>query len=321
MKKTSKTTTRPSAPSNIEAALAALGVEAVSEKGDEIWALCPMHLERVGKVDRKPSWSVNRMTGLSHCFSCGYSSTFIGLVMDVTKVDSREAFAWVRHNGLTLDAIDNLPGRLDPPQTKKKPAKALPDSLLTGFTEPPEKALEARLLTRQAVERYGLCWDDGGWVLPIRWPDGPLLGYQWKKGSQVLNEPKHMRKAVTLFGAYEFEGKRAILVESPLDVVRLYGEGIRGGLSSFGAHVSDVQVDWIERNVQTLILALDNDQAGWAETRRLCARLGHHRRLPVFVFNYVGARALPGKEGKDPGELERASIFRGIATAVHAGEI
>lgn len=313
---------QPLRPTDVVAALEILGVAIQYEQGDEVYGLCPMHELRVGKPDTKPSWSVNKLSGLSHCFSCGYSSSFVGLVMDVLKLGDIEAVRWVRRNGLSLDILDQIPGRRgDLAEGARKRPRIVPESVFSGYETPPEKALRARLVTAEACEYFGVLFDrsDGAWIIPIRWPDGVLMGYQWKRGAEVLNEPKRMRKAGALFGVPQLDGRRMVLVESPLDVVRLHAEGIKGGVSSFGAHVSDEQVRIISEYAESIVIALDNDAPGQRESERLLRVLG--RRLPVYVFNYDRAEPLPGKEGKDPGELVRASLYRGIATAKHSLEV
>jgi DNA primase len=139
------------------------------------------------------------------------------------------------------------------------------------------------------------------------------MGYQYKSGPVVLNEPKRMRKRGALFGVHAMEGSRMILVESPLDCLRLWSEGVRGAVSSFGAHVSDEQVRIITERAEAVVIALDNDPAGQRESLRLARRLG--KQIPAFLFDYSKAEALPGKKGKDPGELTRASLYRGLASA------
>lgn len=312
---------RPLSPSDTVAALQALGIEVQREQDDEVYALCPMHMERVGKPDTKPSWSVNRQTGLSHCFSCGYSSDFVGLVMDVMKCNTAEAIRWVRRNGMVLGILDTIPGRLDPPGVKKKPERLVPEAVLSQFVPPPEKALQSRLVTAEAAAAYGVLWDEEeeGWILPIRWPDGVLLGWQFKKGSFVSNEPKKMRKRGCLFGVHAFRRGRMVLVESPLDCLYLWSNGIEGGVSTFGVHVSDEQTRIITEYAESLVIALDNDKPGQKEALRIARRLG--RQLPTFIFNYDGAEALPGKAGKDPGELTRPSLYRGITTATYSLEV
>lgn len=318
---TKRTTPPTLSPTDMVQALDNLGIRVEKVQGDEVYALCPMHMERVGKEDSKPSWSVNKETGLSHCFSCGYSASFVTLVMDVLKVEFKDATRWVKKNGMTLDIVDLLPSRREAPEARKKPERIVPESVFTGMVEPPQKALESRLVTAEACLEFGVLWDPDqkGWVLPIRWPDGVLMGYQFKKGSLVLNEPKQMRKRGALFGLPPFRSGRMILVESPLDAVRLYSEGIKGGVSTFGAHVSEEQERIIMEYASAVVIALDNDGPGLKETERLLQRLG--RVLPTYAFSYEKATPLPGKEGKDPGELDRASLYRGVTKARYSVEI
>jgi len=43
--------------------------------------------------------------------------------------------------------------------------------------------------------------------------------------------------------------------------------------------------------------------------------------MPTFMFNYEGTTPLPGKAGKDPGELTRESLYRGLAKAKYLLEV
>lgn len=319
---TKRTTKLPTlSPTDMVAALGNLGIEVTKEQGDEVYALCPMHMERVGKEDSKPSWSVNKETGLSHCFSCGYSASFVTLVMDVMKVEYKDATRWVKKNGMTLDIIDLLPDRRETPERRQKVVKRVPESIFVGFVDPPEKALQNRLVTAEACQEYEVLWDPDqhGWVLPVRWPDGVLMGYQIKAKNFVLNEPKHMKKRGALFGMTAFRGGRMIVVESPLDAVRFYSEGIKGAVACFGSNLSEEQVRIIMERASSVVIALDDDGPGQKETERVLQRLG--RILPTYAFSYEGAVPLPGKEGKDPGELDRASLYRGLTKAHFSVEI
>ena len=71
-----------------------------------------------------------------------------------------------------------------------------------------------------------------------------------------------MEKSKTLFGYHEVkDGDWAVLVESPLDAVRLFGLGIPA-FAALGAWVSREQVTLMARCFSYVILALDNDKAG-----------------------------------------------------------
>ena len=65
---------------DMESVLDRLGIEIISITGDEIKAHCPAHLERKGKLDSNPSWSINADTGAHNCFSCHFRGNVHTLV-------------------------------------------------------------------------------------------------------------------------------------------------------------------------------------------------------------------------------------------------
>lgn len=74
------------------------------ESGDELWACCPKHDEKT------PSWSINndksskKKFGGHHCFGCGFSGDWIGLVQHVKNCKEKEAIQYVK----TLFGIGNI---------------------------------------------------------------------------------------------------------------------------------------------------------------------------------------------------------------------
>ena len=88
----------------IEGVLISLGIE-TTQRGDELTGLCPMHLERTGRQDNNPSWSMNAETGVHHCFSCGYKGTLLTLVAEIKdfttswgNLDFDSAKEWLNAN-------------------------------------------------------------------------------------------------------------------------------------------------------------------------------------------------------------------------------
>lgn len=308
--------------SDVVDVLEALGVPPARVDGDEVWACCPQHEERVGKPDNKPSWSINAKTGVHHCFSCGYAGTLVGLVADMLNMDGGQARRWLRHSGADLEAAASLPPVWQRPTAT--PRKRIPEEALQGFVLPPEAAMQQRKVSHTAVNHYGVMWDPDrrGWILPIRYRDGVLLGYQFKKRSVVLNEPRRLqvKKSHTLFGIDVFSGGRAILVESPLDCLYLHSIGVPNVLATMGSRVSEDQMRLVLEHADQVILALDNDPAGRKETKRLVMgrewkrggwvqQTKWFKRLPLFIFDYGE------NEGKDPGELAPVEVRRGLLHA------
>jgi len=308
----------------VKTVLTNLSIEVENERGDEILALCPGHELRTGKVDQNPSWSINTETGVHHCFSCGYKGNLLTLVAEQkefytswNRLDLEGAQEWLRQNS----KID-LPMLIKQMEEIKESYVAIPkpvpmsEARLALFsTEIPKNVLDSRLLNEDSTKKYGVLWDsvNARWILPIRtWEDNELMGWQEKgyRERYFKNRPTGIAKSKTLFNSYNTEyDRRMIVVESPLDAVRLHSAGIMGGLASFGTSISPDQFA-IFRETEDLIFAFDNDEPGRVAALRmldLCRKTG----MECKFFNYDDV------ECKDIGEMTNNLIHRGIETAKH----
>jgi DNA primase len=238
--------------------LDAAGIQGLRETRKEIVGRCPGHVQRTGKEDHRPSWSVNKTTYLHFCFSCGYKGTLTQLLVDLTGVAPVDLVDELRKQSF----LSRIAAREEPEATLEP---VISEWALTNLlADVPRRLLELRWLARSAVDRYQVRWnaDTRQWILPIRNPRGDLLGAQYRQQGSVLTLPAGMQKSSTLFG-YDVvqEHDWAVLVESPLDAVRLFGLGIPS-FATLGAWVSREQVTLMARCFSYVILALDNDKAG-----------------------------------------------------------
>jgi hypothetical protein len=297
----------PPVPGDVQGALKELGIDVLRVEHGEIWARCPAHRMRTGKDDRHPSFSVNEERGIFLCFSCGYQGAFPVLVADAFGMEPAAAEAWVRRYG-GLERAKRTLARLGAPAAFEL-APAEPS--LAAFTQPPPDALAQRRLDPDAAARFGVLWDpkSGGWVLPIRDRRGVLLGYQFKRGAYVRNRPRGVPKSRTLFGLHAFEGDTAVLVESPLDCARLWAAGVPGALASYGAVVSDEQIDLLVHAADRVVIALDNpatDEAGALGGPLVEARLRGRVKTVLYL-------AYPDRpKVKDPGDMTDLEIGDGV---------
>lgn len=303
-----KTTNR--APKNLEDILDTLGVKVVDQRGDELWARCPGHKQRLGREDKKPSWSINQVTGDHNCFSCQFSGSLLWLVAEVLETDLKEAKRWLKKFRVDLDFIYDIERDSKPKQSKNtKPPFG--EAYLAPFVDPPKSTLQKRGLSREAADFYEVRWNQQkqSWILPIRYPSGELAGWQEKSKYFFKNYPKKVKKKETLFGIDKLaeDAEYAVLVESPLDVVRLWTVGEENGVSSFGVEVSEQQMRLLLEYVDTIILALDNDPQGRRLTKQLMTTYG--RRVRLYGFYYGDSQA------KDPGEMKSSEIHRGVDEA------
>lgn len=274
--------------------------------GDEFVAHCPMHKARTGSDDSHPSWSINISTGLFLCFSCGYAGSIHRLIVDLGAAPDVAQAKLFAVRGNLKSSIKRIPG----PYTPATTGTTLPESALAGYTPPPTWALRERQLTREACAHYGVLWDPYSeeWILPIRDPQGDLLGWQVKgQTSRVFrNHPRGVKKSTTLFGYSTFNDGQMVVVESPLDAVRLRSEGVIGGVATFGAIVSRDQI-LLMSAADEVVMALDADAAGRKASRELLqSTRGVLKAVRFFTYE---------TDAKDPGDMTADEIQAGLASA------
>lgn len=138
----------------------------------------------------------------------------------------------------------------------------------------------------------------------------------WQEKGQVnryfRNRPTGVQKSKTLFGLDVWSGGTMIIVESPLDVVKLSSLGIDGGIATFGASISQDQVD-LMRQADKLIIAFDNprvDAAGEKASKDILART-RKEGFECFFFQYDG-------DVKDIGDMTKEQAIIGIESAKHS---
>jgi DNA primase len=273
-----------------------------------------MHKQRTGKDDHRPSWWINTETGAHICFSCGYKGNIYTLISDVKGIDYHDARDYIDDTAEV--PIDSLMKRIKelPQYVVAEETIPMSEARLAVYGEPPDIELKKRFLTREAVNKYEVLWDETNeaWILPIRDPETfSLLGWQEKgaRGRFFKNQPAGVKKSKTVFGVQHLNEEQLIVVESPLDVVRLESVGIYGSVSIYGAMMSEEQAKIIRR-AKRVIAAFDNDPAG----KKACEQIRDYARkygFDLLFFNYKGI------DVKDVGDMTPSEISLGLETAKH----
>lgn len=298
---------------DVEKVLLSLDVSLTAQRGDEVQGLCPMHKARTGTDDHNPSWWINTVTGVHFCFSCGYKGNIYTLVADLKGMDYFDAKDYVEKDSeiavdVLLKRIRELPQYI-PIQDDEI---GMSEARLAVYTDAPDIELKKRFVTRTSVNDYGVLWDkeNEAWILPIRDADSfNLLGWQEKgaRGRFFRNQPVGVKKSKTLFGINAVkENEMWVVVESPLDAVRLGALGYNG-VATFGAIMSEEQAK-IMRRASVICAAFDNDEAG----KKACEQmLGYARRYGIELkfFDYTGI------DVKDIGDMLPSEVTRGIENA------
>jgi DNA primase len=292
--------------------LETLGVTTVGVRGSEVQGYCPGHVRRTGHADRNPSWYINADSLLHICFSCGFKGSLQFLIATIKGTPIESAEEWMKSSlGLRLEAA------LTPKKEVKKDYVAITEANLSAFVEVPNAYLRARGLMAAAAKDYGILFDEvsQAWILPIREPiNNKLLGWQEKGvvGRYFRNYPKGVEKSRALFGYHlvKENPKQVIVVESPLDAVRLMSVGVHGGVSTYGSIISNEQLNLI-RGAEKIIFAMDNDEAGRKSSEDLLEK-SKSLGFECFFFNYRHT------DQKDVGGMSRDEILTGLENAKHS---
>jgi len=293
----------------MEENLSALGLEVIDSRGYEINTYCAAHESRTGHIDHNPSFWINADSTAFICFSCGWKGNLYSLVTYITGAAPTESNS----------NVSALSARFNRVIREKKPVIEDPvimsESMLSAFTEVPEYALTARGLTATSCYAHGVLWDDRNknWITVIRDPiNNKLLGWQEKGFDRryFKNVPSGVKKSNALFGYEFYRGGEMIVVESPLDVVRLSSIGILGGVSTFGAMVSEVQFNII-RGADRIIFAMDNDDAGRASSMSLLYK-AREMGVECKFLNYGDL------DVKDVGAMSKSEVLDCINKAKHS---
>ena len=287
-----------------------LGVEGARQSGDEITAKCPGHIHILGRPDRHASWGINSVTGAHYCFSCGYRGSLESLYRDLSGENPPDDL----YERMAISGISQAISQVDEKLSRFQVVKPEPEEEFHWGDLVPvsDRMLKKRYISRFAADCYGIKYDRdrGGWFMPLYSERGDLVGGQWRLFSGPLTLPSSVKKSEYLFGlpvAKSFS--TVVVVESPLDAVRLYSLGIPA-VSTLGAMVSDKQVSLLNRYWSRVVVAMDNDSAGVSSTNSLITRL-YRLGVPCIKFRYTDDMVdAGGHPAKDPGDVVEGRLLQ-----------
>jgi hypothetical protein len=271
-----------------------------SQDAKNVFYPCPQHFERV-----HDNFSVNIFHGGFKCWSCDYRGALWRLVMDQKKLTPYEALVLIRSFGVDLDyrhredrsETEDI-RQHEPGPTRHGDLRALREC----YADPPERALVNRGITLEDALLFGVQWWDerDAWVIPVHDPVGQLVGRQFKCGRSVWCETgTPLKQNVFNLHRRPLRGQ-VVVVESPLDCVKLNGWGIFA-VATYGKGISDRQMQLLDN--LDIVLCLDHDDAGVEATARFLAI----RTVPCFCYS--------GLLAKDPGDMTEVEFRRGMERA------
>ncbi len=292
---------------NVERVLARLGIVVIGSTPDRLQASCPWPSNHA-HGDRDASFSVFTDTGRWICFTgCG-QGPLVTLVSRLKDLEKDEAQRWLAINGgeVTVEDVWDSLSDLTP--------VVLPDTntFMIDYRNQVSDRTSSYILDRgfsvKTLRRWGFKYDPVSLSIVI-----PVLDLIGKKLVGVIRRAvpgstlpakyffsPGFDKSKHLFGA-NFHPKNGItvLVEGPLDAIWLHQHGITTAVALMGVRCSATQQRLLASLGDTVILALDNNDAGRRGTTIL-------QRQLLGKFN-VSEIAWP-IERDDPQELTAAEV-------------
>lgn len=277
--------------------------------GDEVRARCPLH------HDTNPSFSLNMTNGLWMCHaSCG-GGQFTQLVEKILGCEWQEAHDWIITNGKQT-SVEQLSKRLAQELGQNQQSTNYPSKLFwfDKYQNLTDKIMPLWFLERgfnwNTVYKWGIKYDPvlDAVTIPVYW-DGQIIGSitrHTKKEYPKYQNSSNLPRSEILFGLPFINDNKEniILVEGCLDTLWGWQCGFPT-VGLLGTFLSDKQIGILkERRIGEVILALDNDEAGYKGTVEAINRLSKAGWLLPQISVIKFPDGLKDFQDCDPDELE-----------------
>mgnify|MGYP003338522986 CR=1 FL=1 len=273
------------------------GIDIANEIESDFILFCPFH-----NNSRTPAGEVSKTHGTFFCFSCQTSKTLVELVMHASGRSFFEATRFIKdkQGENNIETVINK-------ALYEKPVYVQFDELilkrLTNNVSESERAknyFAYRKINEKSIGKFGLGYSDKQDMvtIPVHSPDGMSIGFVARsiEGKDFKNTPG-LPKSKTLFNLHRVKMEdKVYVVESSFDAIRLDQVGFPA-VATLGAHVSNTQIELLQKYFNNIIVIADNDEAGGNMKDRITERLGS--RVSVIHLN---------KQYKDIGDMSDEEI-------------
>lgn len=281
------------------------------DSGDDIMVCCPYHKDG---QERRPSAGIRKSDGQFHCLACGETKSLCEMISDCLGYNDpfgKEGYKWLIQNFLSI-SIDTRPkielafSRNQILEDESKQSFISEEVLdKYRYTHP---YLYERGLTDDIIEMFDIGYDrdTDSITFPVRDINGDCMFVARRSvKTKRFDIPKGVTKP--MYGLYELMHTKGFGVKYPMklylcegvfDALRFWCNG-KVALSGFGCLYNSYQIKQIQDlPIRTVVLALDNDKAGWEANARL-------RKL---LTNKLIKEVVLPQGRKDAGECTDAEI-------------
>ena len=270
----------------LRAQLAEIGISLFAKtiNGDkDLMVCCPYH--KNGQ-ERRPSAGIRKSDGQFHCLACGETHSLpevISHCLGYNDPFGKVGFKWLINNFSTTEIQER--GSIDVNFTRLN-NDDVPDVVPTKISEEEldiyryvHPYMYERGLTDEVIEKFDLGYDKttDSITFPVRDNNGDCMFVARRSvKTKYFDLPKSITKP--LYGMYELTHTTGFGVKYPaklyvceglFDCLRLWCNG-KLAVAGFGCLFNSYQVKQLQDlPIRTIVLALDNDEAGWKANERL----------------------------------------------------
>lgn len=253
------------------------------DSGEDVMVCCPYHKDG---QERKPSAGIRKSDGMFHCFACGETHSLPEVISYCLGYkDALQGYKWLITNFATTEVQER--GHITVSFNRGLNATVHSVSSSTISEEELDKYrythkyLYERGLTDEVIEQFDIGYDKAtdSITFPVRDINGDCMFVARRSvRTKHFDLPKGLDKP--LYGMYElsrtsYQGTRGhrlpevYVCEGLFDCLRLWCVG-KFAVAGFGCLFSNYQVKQLQDlPCRTIVLALDNDEAGWKANERL----------------------------------------------------
>ena len=242
--------------------------------------------------DNNPSFRVDKITGISHCFSCGYKVNIFkhyGVVANFTSIKVAKLKEKLRNLHIDFNGVD-FPEEMVP--------------MLKPF----------RGITAKTLKEFGAFYTHGSEKLqdriffPIKDVRGKNIVYvgrhMMSQGNpRYLNYPTGVTMPI-FPESFKGPAKSAVLVEGIFDMLNLYDKGLHNVCCTFGTNTlfKEAALKLLAlrtQGISKIYLMYDGDEAGQQAMDKL---------IPVLEEAQYTVEKITLEDGTDPGELSQEYV-------------
>lgn len=318
-------------------------VSNLTDDGTELKFSCPFPEHPNG--DRNPSSGINKKSNVYNCFSCHRKGTIVTFVAEMEGISEAVAIRHIRENFYKNgdyelgSVVESLKKKLEKPSKSFSGESILPESVLSNFYVDWEKVFDAinnneapdqlayiireKNFSLETLQKFQIGFDEktNRITIPIRNTDGKLVGI---KGRATLQNQTPKYKSIGdkedsspfygffttninnyTFGLDSVDTDNIILCEGEFDAISLRQKGFGGAVSIGTCSIRDKQVRDIRKKAKSVVILLDNDEAGRRGSEEIFSLLDRH----------LSAKIAECPEGLDPAEMTQEQIKNSIGNA------